>query len=469
MSYVLAIDQGTQSTRAAVLTTHGEVLAMASCPIPSTNPKAGMMEQDPVQIVQSASSAIDQVWRTLPTTIRYSIEYCGIATQRSSVLCWDQHGHPKSSVLNWQDTRGETVLANLHDHADEIRQITGLPLSAHYGATKLRWLIDNKMNDNDRTGPISSYLLSRLTNTDNNAVDHGNAQRMQLLDLKTMDWSEKLSNLFGVPLFFLPASRPIYHKFGELSSYGIPITAMNGDQNAAWFCSGKPENGTALVNIGSGAFIITTKHEDTPLPQLLNTISFSEETDCEYILEATVNGAGNALQWLSSHFKIEEYRTFLQQSLEQVEDPPIFINTVGGLGSPWWKSGLDPVFNGDPASYSHFEMLASVCESILFLINHNIQLMLQSKSITELQLSGGLSRVDQICQKLANLTNLKVNRIDDSESTIKGIAWIAAGQPKTWLTSQNDAFLPQDESGLNSRFKLFIELLTKYIEETNNE
>ncbi len=470
MSYVLAVDQGTQSTRAAVLDMHGRILAMESYPITSTNPKDGWIEQDAAQIVRSTTSAIDQVWHAIPATVRSSIDFCGIATQRSSVLCWDEKGHPGSPVLNWQDTRGKSMLDNMHVYEDEIRRISGLPLSAHYGATKLCWLIDNSdYVHNHRIGPISSYLLASLTNTDIHAVDHGNAQRMQLWDTRTIGWSERLSDLFGIPRASLPVSRPIYHNFGKLRPWGIPITAMNGDQNAAWFGSGRPGAGTALVNIGSGAFVLTTKHENTDLPQLINTVSFSEESNCEYLLEATVNGAGNALQWLARNFKIKEYRALLQHSLERIADPPIFLNTVGGLGSPWWKPGPDPVFNGDPASYSHSEMLAAVCESILFLVYRNILLIQQHQPITGLQLGGGLSNVDRICQKLANLTNLKVCRNSEPESTIRGIAWIAAGQTKTWGISEQDVFLPESDPGLNTRFRLFIELLAAYIEDTTRK
>lgn len=465
MRHLLAIDQGTQSTRAALLDRGGRILSLAASPVRTTHPQPGWVEQDAREIIQSSMGAIDRVLKDIPASLRTSIACCGIATQRSTVLAWDEDGRPLSAAINWQDTRSAALLSRLQGHADEIKRISGLPLSAHYGATKLRWLIDT-CGDN-RIGPISSYLLSRLTGSDTHVVDQGNAQRMQLLDIHTMDWSDRLSALFEIPVVALPQCRPVSHAYGLLQPYGIPITAMNGDQNAAWFSSGLPSAGTALVNIGSGAFVLTPRQEGTDIPKLLTSIAYSDLTDHDYLLEATVNGAGNALRWLYDNQGIVDQRRVLPQALEQVSEPPIFLNTVGGLGSPWWRSGLDPIFDVDPAGLTQAEMLAAVAESMLFLIYHNIQLIQGSQPITGLQLSGGLSRVDRMCQKLANLSNLSVRRSSDPEHTIRGIAWIAAGRPETWSVPEQDLFLPQKDPGLVLRYNRFLELLRRYIEENN--
>ncbi len=465
MSYVLAIDQGTQSTRAAVLSQDGRIMASVSVQIESTRPQNNWVEQSAEQIATSVETSINDLFSILPKTIRSSVDCCGIATQRSTVLSWDHLGNILSPALNWQDTRGQEQLRSLVQYKSEIKQISGLPLSAHYGASKLHWLIENINDSSDkRFGPLSSFLLYRVSKTETSAVDHGNAQRMQLLDIATGEWSQRLLELFGVPVSSLPECKPIYHDYGELKEYGISITAMNGDQNAAWFGSGLPVVGTALINIGSGAFILTPQQGVKDLPELLTTIAYSDESSRHQLLEATVNGAGNALKWLSATHGINDYRSELQSSLEQVVEPPIFLNTVGGLGSPWWKSGLAPRFANVTEHYSRPEMIAGVCESILFLIYHNIREIQKIQAISELQISGGLSMANEICQKLATLSNLKVKCLNNPESTLKGIAWIASGKPDDWGVSEYVEYLPKKDPRLSLRFECFLEKLNNYIE-----
>jgi len=465
MSYVLAIDQGTQSTRASILDGEGRVVAQASVPVTSTRPKLNRVEQDANALASSVETAIGQVLKQVAKTVRSCVECCGIATQRSTVVSWDNAGKAASAALSWQDTRGQEQLDHLREYVSEIKQHSGLPLSAHYGATKLRWLMDNSNSrENRRFGPLSSYLLSRISNVETNLVDHANAQRMQLLDISTMQWSNSLLQLFGIPIELLPECCPVYHDFGELKGPGIPITAMNGDQNAAWFGSGLPAAGTALVNIGSGAFVLTPQPADKEAPELLSTIACSDNTASSFLLEATVNGAGNALLWLSEHYPISNHRLKLKSALEQTVEPPMFLNTVGGLGSPWWRSGLTPKFINDNGRFSETEMIAGVCESILFLVYQNLIEIQKVKSISELQLSGGLSKVDVMCQKLADLSGLQVKRLNRSEATTRGIAWIAAGQPESWGVSEYDRYQPRADTGLKSRFEIFTDQLNRYIQ-----
>lgn len=461
----MAIDQGTQSTRASILNVDGEVVAHASLPVAATRPGINLVEQDANELAESVESVIEQVLARVPKAVRSLVEVCGIATQRSTVLSWEAKGNNPSVAINWQDTRGQEQLASLRHNADEIQRCSGLPLSAHYGASKLHWLIHNAAPTKGRTfGPLSSYLLSRVSTVDTDLVDQANAQRTQLLDISTMEWSRSLADLFTVPVELLPNCCPIYHDYGELKGVGIPITAMNGDQNAAWFGSGLADADTALINMGSGAFILTPQPANNNLPWLLSTIAYSDKTTTSYLTEATINGAGNALQWLSERHHISDLSLKLESALEQTNKPALFLNTVGGLGSPWWRSGLEPQFLHDHGQYSEAEMIAGVCESILFLIYQNLLEIQQVKQLSELHLSGGLSQMDGICQRLADLTGLQVKRLRQSESTIRGIAWIASGQPESWGSSEYDWFQPRADNKLKSRFELFIDMLCSQIE-----
>ena len=465
MSYILAIDQGTQSTRASILNRAGQVEAQSSLPVAVTRPANNRVEQDAEILAISVEMVIEQVLDQVPYKIRSSVDCCGIATQRSTVVSWDTAGKPVSAALNWQDTRGQDQLVQLQKYAAEIKHCSGLPLSAHYGATKLRWLIENCGNNQGiKFGPISSFLLYRISDVQTSLVDHANAQRMQLLDISTRQWSDSLSQLFGVPIELLPQCCPVCHDFGVLKGLDIPINAMNGDQNAAWFGSGLPEAGTTLVNLGSGGFILTQQAAGTGLPDLLSTIACSDRAETSYLMEATVNGCGNALQWLVEHYQIDDYQVKISPALEQISEPPIFLNTVGGLGSPWWISGLAPRFLDHSGELSESRMIAGVCESILFLIFYNILQIQRVKAISELQLSGGLSKLDLMCQKLADLSGVQVKRMNQSESTTKGIAWIARGKPENWAISEYDRFQPEADVGLRSRFEQFVDQLSRYIE-----
>ncbi len=469
MSYILAIDQGTQSTRAFIFDGYGLVVAHASVPVAATRPGNNRVEQDANKLAGSVERVIEQVLAQAPKAVRSSVNACGIATQRSTVLSWETGGANPSVAINWQDTRGQKQLVSLQHSAAAVKQCSGLPLSAHYGASKLHWLIDNGPGTQGRTfGPLSSYLLSRISTIEGNLVDQANAQRMQLLDISAMEWSDTLCDLFAMPVELLPECCPIYHGFGDLKGRGIPITAMNGDQNAAWFGSGMRETDTALINMGSGAFILTPQPAGNRLPELLSTVAYSDQATTSFLTEATINGAGNALLWLSQHHFIGDLNFKLEPALEQTTKPAVFLNTVGGLGSPWWRSGLEPRFTHDQGRFTEPEMIAGVCESILFLIYQNLLIIQKKKQISELQLSGGLSQLNPMCQKLADLTGLQVKRLNQPESTIRGIAWIASGQQENWTVSEYDKFQPKADSKLKSRFHLFIDQLGGYIEGASN-
>jgi len=355
--------------------------------------------------------------------------------------------------------------------ADRIQQLSGLPLSAHYGASKLHWLYQSLDDTYDvRLGPLAAFLLDNLTDNHHNLVDHSNAQRMQLLDIRTCEWSRQLLDSFEVPSATLPDCVPVEYDYGNLSSLGIPVTAVCGDQNAAWFNTGQPEPECVLVNIGSGAFILAARPGNDTDPALLNSIATSHGQTVEYLLEGTVNGAGTALQWLQQQYAVPAMHTHLADWLETVSDPPLFINTVGGLGSPWWQADGIPAFHPQHLSYRPAERAVAVVESILFLLQVNLDRIQQQQAISRLRVSGGLSRVAPLCQKLANLSRLPVSRSDNVEASARGVAWLAAGRPGHW-TAVNGIRLyqPQSDSGLRHRYQQFIQQLQVHIKAARHE
>jgi glycerol kinase len=416
-------------------------------------------------------AAIQEALHGLTANQRAAVRACGISSQRSTVLAWQGTGTPLSAAINWQDTRGEPQLETLRGRASAIQELSGLPLSAHYGASKLHWLHQALGNDPDiKLGPLVSFLLDKMTGGGRCAVDHSNAQRMQLFDIHTLNWSRQLSDWFEVPIDNLPACLPVRHEYGMLVDYAIPVTAVCGDQNAAWFASGQPDAGTARVNLGSGAFILARRAPDGGVPNLLSSIADSDQHSCQYLLEGTVNGAGNALQWLMSQTPVQNIQSRLAAWLEQVATPPLFLNTVGGLGSPWWRQGLAPRFVQDIDQYSDAERAVAVAESVLFLVKTNLEQIQKQQAILRLTVSGGLSRIKPLCQKLANLSGLPVERAEDPEASARGIAWLAAGRPEHWCRAGKiQLFEPLSDTALTTRYSQFIEKLRDYIETSDNE
>ena len=466
---ILAIDQGTHSTRAIVFDSQGHVVASARQSIELQRLSRIEIEQWATEILQSMQSVVANVLDD-PAINPEQIVTAGMAAQRSSIVAWHRNsGQPLSPVLSWQDRRAADLLHRIDDKSRIIQQLTGLPLSPHYGASKLRWLLENNtevaaaLEDNTLVmGPLASFLLHHLTDSDHEVIDDANASRTLLWNLKNRNWDSALLDIFNIPLQVLPQCKPIRSDYGALNNVTIPVRAVNGDQTAALYAQGLPSNNTITVNIGTGAFVLLPVENLSSRPDgLLTGISNSDKQSGSYYIEGTVNGAAAALKWASNLFEPGEIEQQLPGWLEDIKTPTIFINTVGGLGAPWWQDGPAPHFLD--AGVSGPEAMVAVIESIIFLVQVNVALLQTvNPAIDKIQVSGGLSQLDQLCQKLANLSGLGVHRPVQVEATARGIAWQAAGCPTDWPpTGEGTMFNPNTDPGLKERYTRFLEILNK--------
>jgi len=466
---ILAIDQGTHSTRAIIFDSHGRIVTSAQQSIGLQRNSRTEIEQSATEILQSMQSVVANVLDD-PAVNPEQISAAGMATQRSSIVAWHRDtGRPLSPVLSWQDRRAADQLRSLDDRARIIQQRTGLPLSPHYGASKLRWLLENNaavaaaLEDNTLVmGPLASFLLHHLTDYEHEAIDDANASRTLLWNLEHRDWDNSLLEMFNIPLQVLPRCQPIRSDYGNLKDFTIPVSAVNGDQTAALYAQGRPSSNTITVNIGTGAFVLLPVEDPSIKPEgLLAGISYSDEQSGSYYIEGTVNGAAAALKWASSLFELGKIEQQLPGWLEDIKVPTLFINTVGGLGAPWWRDGPAPHFL-DP-NVSGPEAMVAVIESIIFLVQVNIGLLQTvNPAVEKIQVSGGLSQLDKLCQKLANLSGLDVYRPVQTEATARGIAWQAAGCPTDWPpTGEGTTFTPRVDLELNERYTRFVEILNK--------
>lgn len=462
----LVIDQGTHATRAFAFDEDGRIQAAAYAPINLNRISADKIEQDAAEIVQSMHQVVADVLAAEVVQQR-GIARAGMATQRSSVVAWDRHtGEPLAPLLSWQDRRMAAWLRRFDSQAEAIKERNGLPLSPHYGAGKLRWLLENvpsvqqaQQANRLAFGPLAAFLLFHLLPDNPLLVDDANAARTQLWHIDSRDWDPWLLELFGVPGDLLPACRPIMSDYGVMQAAAVPVTAVNGDQNAAVYSLGQPQPGTAIVNLGTGAFVlIPTGAERVRHEQLLSGLCSSDAQTGDYTIEGTVNGAGAALSWAAEQWGIADLIGQLDGWLQRCDTPPLFLNSIGGLGSPFWRPGPEPVIVGDGELW---ERVAAVVESILFLLQANLDAMQAAGLHTNrIQISGGLAKSDALCQRFADLTGCVVYRPTETEATARGAAWLAAGRPSHWPeTKPGTLFVPRPNPGLGERYQRFLAAL----------
>ncbi|HUJ85587.1 MAG TPA: FGGY family carbohydrate kinase [Burkholderiales bacterium] len=465
-SLVLAIDQGTHASRALVLDRRGSILASGEQEIGLARPQPDWAEQDGEEIVASVFAAVERAVGAR----RAELALAGLSSQRASCVCWDRRdGRPLSPVFSWQDRRAHAWISSLEPaHGDAVHRKTGLYLSPHYGASKLRWALDHLPRVAAAAkagtlawGPLASFLVFRLLKERPLAADPQCAARTQLWSLAARDWDPELLALFGLPQGFLPRSVPTCGAWGtlELPGPALPLAAVNGDQSAAVFAFGWPEPDSAYVNIGTSAFVQRAL-ERAPghVPRQLSGIILDDGRSTVWTVEGNVNGAGTALEWLRTGLGIEDALARLPAWLDAPGEPPLFLNGIAGLGGPFWQAEFASRFvgTGTPA-----QQAVAVVESIAFLLQANIDYMAAwVPPARRVRVSGGVSRLDGLCRRLASVSGLPVLRRDDPEASARGIGYLAAGRPAHWSSAAHeDRFEPVRDAALAARYGRWRELM----------
>ncbi|MCV6606004.1 MAG: FGGY family carbohydrate kinase, partial [Porticoccaceae bacterium] len=273
----LVLDQGGQSSRAALFSESGELVQLHRQPVGTTHPKKGWVEQSPEEILHSLRHCLAQI------TDPCAIERAALVTQRSSFVCWHRgSGKALTPVISWQDTRGSAILAAINPDIRQVRAKTGLFPNSHFGASKMTWCIQQcsqvvQAQDQGQLciGPIATFLLQRLTREGRFLVDPGNAQRTMLYNMESGHWDAQLLEQFAVPQSALPAVVTKASEWGslDLNGHRVPIELVSGDQNAAFVSLGEGCPETAVINAGTGAFIGVPLPEGDSAPQrLLQTV-----------------------------------------------------------------------------------------------------------------------------------------------------------------------------------------------------
>jgi len=467
-AWYLALDQGGHASRAIVFDHRGGQVASATIDVAVQRDAEGRVEHDAGEVTESLRSAIRRVIAELGETAS-RVRAAGLATQRSNIACWDRRdGRPLSPILSWQDRRAADWLSRRIAGHEWIHERTGLFPSAHYGASKLFWCLDKlpevataAREGRLAMGPMASFLAAQLTGEPHAYADPANASRTLLWNIATGDWDADLLRLFEIPQAVLPACVPSRHDFGRLIDWPtpLPLEIVTGDQSAALFAYGEPDPDAVYTNMGTGAFVQRPLTSLLLARRLLSSLVFRNASASCFVLEGTVNGAGSALDYWAARVGLEAgWQLGLTEWMRAHDlDAPVFLNGVSGLGSPFWRPEFPVKMIGDGDVTAQ---MVAVAESIAFLVQENLREMDASLPAPKRMIvSGGLARVEPLCQQLADLSGLMVARREETEASARGLAFLLAGRPGDWNAGDETHFRPSQNATLAARHRRWREAM----------
>ncbi len=435
----IALDNGSSSARAFAFSPDGVAILSVHRTIRASYPGKGLAEYDGVELYRAQYEALRELLSSLPPScVPVSI---GIASQRSTIVMWDRTtGMPLCPVLSWQDGRGAALLEQRPLSNEEVHAITGLYKTPYFSASKIAWCIQNfpdvqaaLREDRLLCGPVGTYLLWKLTAGKSFVADPTLAQRMLLLDINTMRWSEKLLSAFDIPERILPQIGPTCGDLGcfEFGGHSIPIRCVAGDQQAAVAGAGAITKGSAALTYGTGAFFLVQCGENPVYaPGLLTTVgAMLEDGKRFYMLAGGINAASSMLDWLRQigvDFAMDEVDALCLKSLNPVKVLP----ALGGLGSPYYDFKTGTVMAGFSPLTKKEDLLRGTIEGLAFFVADIAELAEKHSGIPVegIRTTGGLAQSDFLCRTQASLCGRIVSRTPNCEGTALGVAALLASQ-----------------------------------------
>jgi glycerol kinase len=458
MTYVLALDQGTTSSRALLFDARGAVCAAAQREIRQIYPRPGWVEHDPDEIWASQIGVAAEALARAGVAAR-EVAALGITNQRETVVVWERAGgRPIHNAIVWQDRRTAGVCERLRAAGREplVRARTGLVLDPYFSATKLAWLLDEVPGARARAeagelafGTVDSWLIWQLTRGAVHATDVSNACRTLLFDLRGGTWDDEMLELFGVPRALLPEVRGSSEVFGEtadgLLPARLPIAGVAGDQQAALFGQGCRRAGLAKSTYGTGCFLLLhTGEEPVPSPSgLLTTAAWRLDGRTEYALEGSVFMGGAVVQWLRDGLGLLRTAADVEALAAGVPDSGgvVLVPAFTGLGAPHWDAGARGTLLGLTRGTTAAHLARAALEAIACQVADVLGAMEADSGVTlaELRVDGGATANDLLMQIQADLLGVPVVRPKMRETTALGAALLAGRAVGLW----------NDDSGLD--------------------
>ncbi|MBM7562802.1 glycerol kinase GlpK [Fusibacter tunisiensis] len=471
--YVLALDQGTTSSRAILFNHNGEIVKTAQKEFTQHYPKSGWVEHDPMEIWGTQSGVAREVIESAGVSVA-EIAALGITNQRETTVVWDRlTGKPIYNAIVWQCRRTADICDRLiaDGHSEYIQDATGLVVDAYFSATKVKWILDHVTGSRERArhgellfGTIDTWLIWNLTRGKIHVTDFSNASRTMMFNIDTLEWDHKILELLDIPIQMLPevkSSSEIYG-FTDEQTFGgskIPISGCAGDQQAALFGQMCFDEGAAKNTYGTGCFLLmNTGHHRVPSRNgLLTTIAWQLNGQVSYALEGSIFIAGAAVQWLRDEMMLIGKASESAYYAEKVQDTNgvYFVPAFAGLGAPYWDMYARGAIVGLTRGSNRNHIIRATLEAIAYQTRDVIEAMEEDSNLKlrSLRTDGGATANDFLMQFQADLLGVDVIRPAVTESTALGAAYLAGLATGFW-TSLEDI---KENTGTDDRFSPMIE------------
>ena len=451
MKYIIALDQGTTSSRALLINEVGKLIDAKQKEFKQIFPKQGWVEHDPIEILNTQLEVFEELISTISLNDIISI---GITNQRETTVIWDKEtGKPLYNAIVWQDKRTSGICDQMKKDGLEsyTRENTGLVIDSYFSATKIKWIIENvegvkiKINENKVLfGTIDTWLIYNMTSFKNHVTDYTNASRTMIYNIKNLEWDDKLCDYLKIPKSILPEVINSSSNFGNFNYNGfeIPIHGVAGDQQAALFGQSCFEDGMVKNTYGTGCFLLMNTGKNYKLSEngLITTLACSFDDKVNYALEGSVFIAGAAIQWLRDSLKVigkasETER--IAQSIEKLHDIYV-VPAFAGLGAPYWDMYSRGAIFGLTRDTGVDHIIKATLESLAYQTKDIIDVMEKDSGIKlkSLKVDGGACMNNYLMQFQSDLLDCEVLRPEIIETTAMGAGYLAGFQSNIWDKDQ---------------------------------
>lgn len=452
--FVMALDQGTTSSRAIIFNKKGEIIAKSQNEFNQFYPQNGWVEHDPNEILFSVVSAMISVIRKKGINPE-QIAGIGITNQRETTILWDKEtGKPLYNAIVWQCRRTAEYCEELKSEGlgDYIKSKTGLLIDAYFSATKIKWILDNVEGAREKAergevlfGTVDTWLIWSLTGGKAHVTDYSNACRTMLFDIDKLCWDEYLCKELDIPMCILPEVKPSSCIYGHVAKItgleeleGVPIAGAIGDQPGALFGQGCFDVGQAKNTYGTGCFLLMNTGEKRieSKSNLLTGIAWGLNGKITYDLEGSAFNAGSVIKWLRDDLELINTAAECDELAMQVKDSNglYLVPAFTGLGAPYWDMYARGIMVGLTRSINKKHVCRAVLESITYQMTDLLEAMMSDSDILlkDLRVDGGASISDIMMQIQADMTGCNVNRPKNREATALGAAYLAGLATGVW-------------------------------------